>query len=94
MNFFCRHLTFFNRKRGNESSAPLELAKRASRQCEGIFVRRWLLLSQLPIKKEGEALGNFKDLSHEESQADFAKNLCAPPFMEALSIDTTTTTTI
>jgi hypothetical protein len=37
--------------KGNDCSAPLELAQRTSRRCEDFFVRRWQLLLLLPINK-------------------------------------------
>jgi hypothetical protein len=44
-------------------------------------------VSKLPTKKQGGAQ-NFKGLSQDGGQANFAENLCASPFNKDLSNET------
>ncbi len=77
MNLFDRHLTFINRKRGKKLFASLELAQRTSHWCEDIFVRRYQLLSWLPIKKEGGA-GETLKISHMMRDGQILPKISAP----------------
>ncbi len=53
---------------------------------KNFVVRRWQLLIHNCQLKNKEALGNFKCLSQDEGQADFAKHISVSSFNEVLSV--------